>query len=158
MTVRAARTQKDLPHKNTLVLRKLKVYFQRYPGKEGTDADRGIADAEYVLKVAGRVVDKGKTAADGLVELSIPAGYPAELEVFGTKYDVTIHNWMEPETVVLGQQRRLSMLGYELGDVDGNFGEKTDRAALNFQADKGLEPDGIVGHNTSGQLKSVFGE
>jgi hypothetical protein len=155
--MRAARTQSDLPHKNTLVLRKLKVFFQRFPGKEGTDADRGINDADYVLKVEGRVVDKGKTAADGLIDLSIPAGFHTELEIFGTTYDVTIHNWLEAETTVKGQQRRLSMLGYELGDVDGNFGQKSDRAALNFQADKGLEPDGIVGGGTQAQLKTAFG-
>lgn len=156
--MRAARTQKDLPHKNTLVLRKLKVYFQRFPGKGGTDADRAINDVEYVLRVAGRVVDKGKTAADGSIEMMVPAGQPAELEIFGTKYDVKIHNWLEPETQVKGQQRRLSMLGYELGEPDGRFGEKTDRAALNFQADQGLEPDGIIGSGTRSRLKSEFGE
>lgn len=156
--MRAARTQKDLPHKNTLVLRKLKVYFQRYPGKGGGDADRAINDVEYTLRVAGRVVDKGKTAADGSIEMMVPAGQAAELEIFGTKYDVKIHDWLEPETQVKGQQRRLSLLGYELGNPDGNFGEKTDRAALNFQADQGLEPDGKIGSNTQSKLKSEFGE
>jgi hypothetical protein len=158
MPMRAARTEKDLPHKNTLVLRKLKIYFQRFPAKEGTDADRAINDVEYVVKVGGRVVDKGKTAADGSVEVQIPAGFPAQLEIFGTTYDLVIHNWLEAETDVKGQQRRLSMLGYELGDADGTFGEKTDRAALNFQVDKGLEPDGNVGSGTRSQLKTELGE
>lgn len=157
MPMRAARTQKDLPHKNTLVLRKLKVYFQRFPGKDGTNADRGIENVDYVLKVEGRLVDKGKSAADGLVELSIPAGFHATLEIFGTTYDVTIHNWLEAETTTKGQQQRLSMLGYELGDADGAFGRKVDRAALDFQADKGLEPDGIIGNTTRSRLKTEFG-
>lgn len=156
--MRAARAQKDLPHRNTLALRKLKVYFQRFPGKGGTDADRAINDVEYTLRAGGRVIDKGKTAADGSIEMLVPAGAPVELEIFGTKYDVTIQPWLEPETQVKGQQRRLSMLGYELGNPDGTFGEKTDRAALNFQADQGLEPDGVVGNNTQSKLKSELGE
>lgn len=156
--MRVARTLKDLPHKNTLALRKLKVYFQRFPGKAGTDADRGIADVEFVLRAGGRVIDKGKTAADGSIEMLVPAGLPVELEVFGTKYDVSIQPFLEPESQVKGQQRRLSMLGYELGKPDGTFGEKTDRAALSFQADQSLEPDGIVGNNTQSKLKSELGE
>jgi hypothetical protein len=156
--MRVARTEKDLAHKNTLALRKLKVYFQRFPGKGGSDADRGINDVDYVLRAGGRVIDKGKTAADGSIDMLVPAGVPVELEIFGTKYDVKIQPFLEPETQVKGQQRRLSLLGYELGGVDGTFGEKTDRAALNFQADQGLEPDGVVGNHTQGKLKSEFGE
>jgi hypothetical protein len=158
MSMRAARTQTDLPHKNTLALRKLKVYFQRFAGKDGTDAERAINDVEYILRAGGRVIDKGKTAADGSIDMLVPAGVPLELEIFGTKYDVAIHPFLEAETQVKGQQRRLSMLGYELGRVDGTFAEKTDRAALRFQADQGLEPDGNVGNNTQSKLKSEFGE
>ncbi len=156
--MRVARTLKDLPHKNTLGLRKLKVFFQRFPGKAGTDAERGIADVEYTLRAGGRVVDKGKTAADGSIEMLVPAGLPVELEIFGTKYDVVIQPFLERETDVKGQQRRLSLLGYELGKPDGNFGEKTDRAALSFQADQSLSPDGQVGANTQAKLKSELGE
>ncbi|MBK8254161.1 MAG: peptidoglycan-binding protein [Polyangiaceae bacterium] len=156
--MRVARTQKDLPHKNTLVLRKLKVYFQRFPGKGGTDADRAINDVEYILRAGGRVIDKGKTAADGSIEMIVPTGVPIELEVFGTKYDVKVHPFMEAENTAKGAQRRLSMLGYELGNPDGNVGEKTDRATLNFQADQSLEPDGVFGSNTESKLKSEFGE
>ncbi|MEZ4298383.1 MAG: peptidoglycan-binding domain-containing protein [Polyangiaceae bacterium] len=156
--MRIARTQKDLPHKNTLALRKLKVYFQRFPGKGGTDADRAINDVDYTLRAGGRVIDKGKTAADGSIEMLVPAGVPVELEIFGTKYDVTIAPFMEADTQVQGQQRRLSMLGYELGTVDGTFGEKTDRAAMNFQVDQSLAPDGNVGTNTRSKLRSEFGE
>jgi hypothetical protein len=156
--MRAARTLKDLPHRNTLVLRKLKVYFQRFPGKGGSDADRGIADLDYVLKVGGRVVDRGKTAADGSIEMQVPAGERIQLEILGTTYDVKIRSSLEQETTVHGQQRRLSMLGYELGGVDGNFGERTDFAALCFQADLSLNPDGIIGATTRGRLKSELGE
>lgn len=156
--MRVARTQKDLPHKNTLVLRKLKVYFQRYPGKGGADADRGIADVEYTLKVAGRVVDKGKTAADGAITMQVPAGQKVELTLLGTTYEVAIRSSLEKDDTKLGKQRRLTLLGYELGDVDGNWGKRSDHAALTFQADQGLDPDGDVGTNTRAKLRSEFGE
>lgn len=156
--MRAARTQQGLPHQNTLVFRKLKVFFQRFPGKGGTDADRGISGVDYVLKVAGRVVDRGTTAADGSIELQVPAGERIELELFGTTYEVRLRNSLERTTDVHGQQRRLSMLGYELGEVDGTFGEQTDFAALNFQADTSLDPDGVVGPMTRGRMTSEFGE
>lgn len=156
--MRAARTQKGLNHRNTLVLRRLKVYFQRFPGKGGSAADRGIADVDYVLRVDGRIVDKGKTAADGLIDLLLPAGMAAELKVFGTRYTVQLQPELEPVAEVKGQQRRLSMLGYELGGIDGTAAQKTDRAALNFQADQALGPDGVIGNATQGKLVSEFGE
>jgi hypothetical protein len=156
--MRAARTQKELAHRNTVVLRTLKVYFQRFAGKGGTDAERGISGVDYVVKVGGRVVDKGTTAADGSITLQVPAGERVELELFGTTYEVHIRNSLEGNTNVSGQQRRLAMLGYELGDVDGNFGEKSDFAALCFQADASLDPDGQIGPATRGRLTSEFGE
>lgn len=156
--MRVARTQKGLTHRNTLVLRRLKLWFQRFPGKHGTDADRGIAGADFVVRVEGRVVDKGQTGADGLVELLVPTGARAELEVFGTRYDLSLHPTLEPDTEVTGQQRRLSMLGYELGTIDGVVGRRTDRATLNFQADQTLDADGVVGANTRARLVNQFGE
>lgn len=156
--MRVARTQKELAHKNTLVLRKLKVFFQRFPGKGGTDAERGIADVDYTLKVAGRVVDKGKTAADGSVTMNVPAGEKLELELLGTVYEVKIRSSLEKDTTTEGQQRRLVLLGYDVGDVDGNWGKRSDHAALTFQADQALNPDGVVGSNTRSKLRGEVGE
>jgi len=156
--MRVARTQKSLSHRNTLGLRRLKLFFQRFGGKAGPDAERGIDAVDYVLKVDGRVVDKGKTAADGSVEMLLPVGVPAALEIFGTSYDVSAVPWLEPAADVIGQQRRLSALGYHVGNPDGTFGEKTDRSALEFQADCGLQPDGMIGGVTQGKLTSEFGE
>lgn len=142
---------------NTLKAKHLKIYFQRFPGKNGSDADRGIADVEYTLTVGGRV-NKGKTAADGLVHVLICAGQLAGLAIFGTTYTLQIDNHLEAVTDVHGRQRRLSMLGYELGKPDGVWGKESDRAALNFQGDEGLSPDGVVGPQTGPKLRSTFGE
>jgi len=45
-------------------------------------------------------------------------------------------------------QQRLSSLGYETGAADGDFGTVTENAVKNFQRDKGLEADGIIGTQT----------
>lgn len=45
-------------------------------------------------------------------------------------------------------QKRLAALQYEITAIDGDFGVETERAIRNFQADKGLDNDGIVGEYT----------
>jgi peptidoglycan hydrolase-like protein with peptidoglycan-binding domain len=141
------------------------VYFQCFPGKGGPDTFRGISGVEYVLKVNGVADGSGKTTdATGKVEISMAvvaqmqAGAPVTLEIFGTTYNLTLISALEATSTVKGQQRRLSMLGYELGNIDGVFGLKTDRATLNFQADMALDPDGIIGNITKPQLTTAFGE
>ena len=55
---------------------------------------------------------------------------------------------------VRGLQRRLLAQGYDLGEIDGRFGPKTEAAVKGFQGDFGLEVDGIVGPNTWDKLRS----
>jgi g-D-glutamyl-meso-diaminopimelate peptidase len=45
-------------------------------------------------------------------------------------------------------QKALIRAGYNPGEIDGQFGTKTESAVRNFQRNKGLTPDGIVGQNT----------
>ncbi len=49
---------------------------------------------------------------------------------------------------VLDMQKRLSELHYNVGDLDGIFGEDTERAIKKYQSDKKLDVDGIVGEET----------
>lgn len=51
---------------------------------------------------------------------------------------------------VLDIQSRLKSLGYSLGTdgVDGNFGDDTLQAVLEFQQDNGLVADGVIAENT----------
>ena len=46
-------------------------------------------------------------------------------------------------------QEKLNEAGYNCGLVDGYFGKKCDIATRNFQSDKGLTPDGIIGKRTA---------
>ncbi len=54
---------------------------------------------------------------------------------------------------VEGLQNILTTLGYYAGKIDGRFGPKTTRAVLAFQTEHKLEPDGVVGSITWGELE-----
>ena len=45
-------------------------------------------------------------------------------------------------------QKRLNELGYSVGTIDGDFGEKTNTAVKRFQKEKHLKPTGIVNEET----------
>lgn len=76
--------------------------------------------------------------------------------------DVNYKFWSDVmETLALGTrgpnvkliQSLLSRIGYNPGSVDGIFGPQTREAVIEFQADNGLTPDGIVGPATWRQLE-----
>ncbi len=45
-------------------------------------------------------------------------------------------------------QSRMSAVGYDLGGVDGRFGQKTEAAVKQLQRERGLVVDGVVGAQT----------
>lgn len=49
---------------------------------------------------------------------------------------------------VLGLQRRLLELGFQVGRIDGRFGSKTERAVREFQRNTGITADGTLGPAT----------
>jgi lipoprotein-anchoring transpeptidase ErfK/SrfK len=57
--------------------------------------------------------------------------------------------------VVLELQRRLSDLGFWVGEVDGNYGQLTRQAVMAFQKAQGLDRDGIAGPQTRSQLPNA---
>lgn len=48
----------------------------------------------------------------------------------------------------------LHKLGYDITDVDGNFGSETVSAVKAFQSDMDLTEDGVVGKNTANAIVS----
>ena len=142
---------------NTIVLDRVKVLFQVYPGVAGTDAERAIAAVSYNVSI-GKAKTSGTTAADGGVDLDIPTGSEAKLEIFDTTYKVKVTKTMEAEPTVKGAKRRLTALGYEHGAINTTIDVKVDRATLNFQADNDLNADGAFNTATNNKLKAVFGE
>lgn len=160
---RLARSASGTTKGNTIVLDRVKVIFQVYPGTGGTDAERAIAAVAYEISI-GRAKTIGTTAADGGVELDIPTGSKAKLKIFETEYEIKVQKTLEAETTVKGAKRRLAALGYEHGPINDNFNKDVDRAAANFQADRNLNAEGTFGSPedfntaTENELKTVFGE
>lgn len=52
-------------------------------------------------------------------------------------------------------QRRLNRLGFDAGYDDGIYGPETAHAVREFQLNVGLQPDGMVGHDTIAALRSL---
>jgi len=61
-----------------------------------------------------------------------------------------------PEVTEL--QKRLSMLGYVVGPIDGIYGRQTQARVVLFQREHGLTPDGIAGSRTIAELKRLTGQ
>ena len=55
-------------------------------------------------------------------------------------------------------QKRLTQLGYQVGKIDGIYGDKTAAAVTRFQKERGLKADGIAGKETIAALKKLTGE
>jgi len=49
---------------------------------------------------------------------------------------------------IAGIQAQLNALGYNVGSADGDFGQATVAAIENFQRDRGLDADGVIGTET----------
>ncbi|MDO9382488.1 MAG: tetratricopeptide repeat protein [Hyphomicrobiaceae bacterium] len=56
---------------------------------------------------------------------------------------------------VLKLQEALTKLGYDIGTADGAFGDKTRKAVMQFQREKKLRSDGLVGPETYGLILGV---
>lgn len=142
---------------STINTRTIKVYFQRWPGRDAASGiEHGVSPktVNYTITSGGRRTT-GTIGEEGLIEVPVPAGGRATLEVFGTTYTVTTIPALEDNATDRGRQRRLEALGYEHGGVDGIVGPKTDRSILNFQADHDpLVPLGIVNADTQNSLKT----
>ncbi len=151
------------------------IAFQKAPG---VDADSIINGGDAVLVGSDRPV---RPQGDGYYGLRMEEGSTCQLTFLGTTYlvrhiqgdvaepehddDICIAAWdtLGPNDqnsgvgygMQNGIQRRLQLLGYYTGRVDGTMGRKTEEAILQFQADNELRTDGVVGPTTRARLNTV---
>ncbi len=166
-----SRLTPDSTFHNTLNLRTAEIYLQKSPGKDKGDK-RGIKGLKYRVISEGVTTPEKETGEDGKVEMHVRGGR-ATIHILWegkpvAEYIVTISDAdLESETTLLGQQRRLRILGYHLGhegnDRNGVDGEKrmeTERSILDFQVDHGLTINSINGEAdqpTQTRLKTEVG-
>jgi hypothetical protein len=146
---------------NTVVLNRVKLYFREYPGASRGGTDGAIADQAYVLRAGGTTVS-GNTDREGAIQVDIPAGQAVTLEIFGTTFELTKLAALEANNTLRGAQRRMNIIGYRAGPVDGLVGMKTDKSLLDFQADQGLTLEGLTSSGavpaaSQSSLQSVVG-
>lgn len=106
---------------------------------EGNTSDM-VARRTYTIG-ASNIVGYGRPNYDGagnIVTTEPPTG--------GSTHSVLRKGSTGSEVEEL--QRKLTSLGYALGSVDGDFGEKTLAAVKAFQKDYSLDVDGVVGNQT----------
>jgi hypothetical protein len=160
----------DVEHEVEVKRRVAEVFFQRSPGFP-SGPDRGVSGLAWrVIGPGGETLQEGTSEADGKVEVRF-AGHP-EVTLQLLVDDAPVASYeivdrtedLEPVDKLLGQQRRLRMLGYHLGHgggdqngVDDDFGLRTDRAIQEFQADAALDTDGVPGSQTQSSLSDVAG-
>jgi N-acetyl-anhydromuramyl-L-alanine amidase AmpD len=74
-----------------------------------------------------------------------------EENTFGVDEETDLDTWLERQTA-------LKKFGYDPGPLDGDFGPKTRYALQTFQADQGLESDGIWGPKTESAVRYLLEE
>lgn len=131
--------------------------------EQGADG-KIFANKNYVLRVGKRRYD-GKTDADGRLEQWVSPsaksgkltvdldedGYP---ETFTWTLDV---GQVPPLHSTYGVQWRLKNLGYDCGDLDGEYGGRTRSAITSFQQAYGLAETGDEDQALRDKLEEVHG-
>jgi hypothetical protein len=131
---------------NTINIPTVDIFLQKSPNKPSGDK-RGIT-VDFEVEKNGAVIQTGTTGEDGKVSMRVPGG-AATLRIKApgatAEYAVTVRNAaIEGATTAAGQQRRLRMLGYHVGQtgpegngVDGAAvpSRELDRSIMEFQAD-----------------------
>lgn len=100
------------------------------------------------------IINKSKIDKTYNFELSVtpkPTIAPPELP-FNQSKEVLKSGSVGVEVIRL--QERLIELKYLAGKADGQFGQATKNALIEFQQNNDLEPDGIAGENTLDKLYS----
>jgi len=135
---------------NTLNIRTVTLFFQKSPGKPGSGTARGISGLNFQVVKNGTVIQTGTTGADGQIRMRIQGGVSTLQLMTGgavAEYTVSIRDdAAEGVATPEGQQRRLRMLGYQIGltGADGNGVDGAavptvtiDRCLQEFQVDAG---------------------
>jgi hypothetical protein len=145
------------------------IHFQMSPDFPG-GAPRGIRGMSFQVSVAGVVITRGVTPADGRVDVRVPPGGSATVQLLngGTvvaEYVVRVDAAaLSAVTTVTGQQERLRMLGYQIGHsgaggngVDGTQNFQLERSILDFQVDQNQFADGNADAPTRTNLTTRAG-
>jgi hypothetical protein len=116
------------------------------------------ANEPYTVEIDGREFS-GTTDADGKLECPIPGNARRGRLTIGSGEDQLEHEFelgrLDPISDTRGVQQRLSHLGFDCGDADGELGPRTRNALRRFQAKHGLTETGEPDQPTRSKLREV---
>lgn len=125
------------------------------------DEDQPRGNLPYTLEVDGEQ-RSGTTDADGKIDERIPGDARRATLTVGDEehgqeeFDLDLGG-LDPVESMSGVQARLNHLGFDCGRVDGQLGEQTRQALIDFQKSKGLSETGQPDEQTKQQLKEEHG-
>jgi peptidoglycan hydrolase-like protein with peptidoglycan-binding domain len=120
-----------------------------------TKVEGGDKPATTPLPTPAPAAEVGAQPADAAAPTTEPeGGEPAESTAEQPSDETPLKLGSKDERV-LKLQQALSKLGYDIGDADGAFGAKTRKAVMQFQREKKLTPDGLVGPDTYNVILGV---
>jgi hypothetical protein len=158
---------------NTLALPPaVPILLQMSPAFPNGDT-RGINGVDFQVVTGGRVIQNGRTGADGKVDVRVPVGGTSTLQLMFNgavvaSYEVSVSpDPLAAVNTLGGQMQRLRLLGYQIGHAgpDGNGVDTAaaagpiefERSVLDFQADNGSFTDANVDANMQNQLTTQAG-
>jgi hypothetical protein len=102
--------------------------------------------------------DEGNVSSEGQeASLPIPLGLKLGTLVFGgISYELHI-GALDPLRSTSGMQARLRNVGFDAGPIDNVVGPLTRRGTRQFQDFYAIQVDGIIGPETRGKMKEVYG-
>ena len=118
---------------------------------KGVKEHTGLALGDQIIHCSVEV-KRGHTYDEGWTHYAVPKGVDGNVPV-PTPTRPTLRKGSSGEYVTW-LQTKLIQLGYDLAPygADGKFGSKTEEAVKQFQRDRGLTADGVVGPKTYAAL------
>lgn len=121
--------------------------------------DSKACPGDYLYNLHYQIANEVNARLDG--EPYSPPSRPAPAVSAAPEYEI---DWCQPDAPIIGVddegnavemlQTMLIRQGYELPEygIDGDFGEETEKAVMEYQGDHRLDVDGVVGAQTWGSL------
>ena len=117
-----------------------------FPGEEVIDGNFGAKTTTAVKLFQARMF----LLQDGIV------GDRTWRSLFkGAPVDMPVLKKSSKGDLVKAVQQRLSIGGYEVGAIDGDFGNRLEKAVKQLQKNTGLPVDGVVGDRTWFELSKI---
>lgn len=117
-----------------------------------------VAGAPFTLTVDGVEIKSGSTDGAGRLEAEVDAdARVAHVEMPEQKklYVLKLGH-LDPIHETRGLQARLRQLGFYAGEVDGDYGERTELAVWGFQMQQGISATGRADDATLAALEKVY--